>query len=87
SQNYPNPFNAVTRIQFYLPQACHIELEICNIVGQAVSIPVRSTLEAGTHIVEWDGRDSGGRLVASGIYFCRLKAGDFVDTKKMVLLK
>jgi hypothetical protein len=87
SQNYPNPFNAATQIRFHLPQACYVELEICNIVGQEVSIPVRSTLEAGTHIVEWNGRDSGGRLVASGIYFCRLKADDFVQTRKMVLLK
>ncbi len=82
SQNFPNPFNPITVISFALPEASEVKLEIYNIVGQKVATLVDGQLEAGEHIVRWDGRD-----VASGVYLYRLEVGEFVETKKMILLK
>jgi len=80
--NFPNPFNPSTEISFSLPIASHAKLEIFNVMGQKVATLVDGQLEAGEHIVQWDGNES-----ASGVYFYRLQADDFVDTKKMILLK
>ncbi|HTR82210.1 MAG TPA: T9SS type A sorting domain-containing protein [Bacteroidota bacterium] len=87
SQNYPNPFNPQTRIQFAIPQASHVSLKIFNSVGQEVARLVDDVVGAGTHDVDWNGRDNFGRAVSSGVYFYRLVAGDFVTTKKMLLVK
>ena len=80
--NYPNPFNPATEISFSLPSASHVKLEVFNVMGQKVATLVDGQFEAGEHVVRWDGSDA-----ASGVYFYRLQAGDFVDTKKMMLLK
>ncbi|MEW5795172.1 MAG: T9SS type A sorting domain-containing protein [Candidatus Zixiibacteriota bacterium] len=82
SQNYPNPFNPITEIDFALPRASNVKLEIFNIMGQRVASLIDKHLEAGTHTVIWDGSH-----VASGVYFYRIEASDFVETKKMLLLK
>jgi hypothetical protein len=82
SQNYPNPFNPTTEINFALPSACDVSLEIYNITGQRVTTLVDSYLEAGQHSVLWDASSN-----ASGVYFYRLTAGEFTETKKMMLLK
>jgi hypothetical protein len=87
SQNYPNPFNPITEISFSLPGACDVTLEIFNISGQKVATLINSRMEAGNHTIQWDSRENGGASVASGIYLYRLKAGKFVNTKKMTLLK
>ncbi len=81
-QNYPNPFNPTTVISFTLPEATHVKLEIYNVMGQLVSTVVDGYREAGSHTAIWSGSDA-----ASGIYLYRLEAGEFVETKKMVLLK
>jgi len=81
-QNRPNPFNPITEIRFGLPEPCDVSLEIFNIMGQKVKTLVVSHLDAGFHSYSWDA--SG---YSSGIYFTRLKAGLFTDTKKMILLK
>jgi hypothetical protein len=86
-QNHPNPFNPTTEISFDLPNAANAKLEIYNIMGQRVATLVDRFTEAGTHSVTWNSTDDQGHQVASGIYFYRLDAGAFVDTKKMVLLK
>jgi hypothetical protein len=86
-QNHPNPFNPITVIGFALPLACDVSLDIFNIAGQKVASLVNGMLEAGNHNIEWDSRGSDGQPLASGIYFYRLRAGEFVDTKKMMLLK
>ncbi len=80
--NYPNPFNPITEISFSLPAASHVKLEIYNIMGQKVATLVDGTIEAGEHTIQWDGSEA-----ASGVYMYRLEAGEFVDTKKMILLK
>lgn len=86
-QNHPNPFNPETVIQFDLPKAADVRLEVFNILGQKVSTILDQPLSPGTHSVRWDGRSSDGGSVASGIYFYRIKAGSFVESRRMVLLK
>ena len=81
-QNYPNPFNPVTTIEYTLPEAARVKVEVYNLLGQVVEVLADGHLEAGYHKVQWDGSD-----MASGIYFYRIIAGNFTDTKRMVLLK
>ncbi len=81
-QNYPNPFNPATAISFALPEASHVKLDIFNITGQKVTTLVDERRDAGHHTVSWDA--SGA---ASGVYFYRLSGSDFVESKKMLLLK
>lgn len=87
SQNYPNPFNANTDLEFALPKAGHITIEVFNILGQKVRELISEHKEAGYHSVSWDGTTTDGVEAPSGIYFYRLEAGDFVQTKKMVMLR
>jgi len=86
-QNYPNPFNPTTEIAFTLPQAAHVTLEIYNVLGQHVATLVDGYREAGEHVIQWESKDAGGQQVSSGIYLYRLQAGEFVEMKKMLLLK
>ncbi len=85
--NRPNPFNQETEISFQLPAAEHTVLKIFNTLGQEIRTIVDQPHEAGHHSVRWDGRDNNGNLVVSGTYFYQIKAGDFVATKKLVVLK
>jgi hypothetical protein len=87
AQNYPNPFNPTTTIDFSLPEAQHVTLEIVNIQGQVVRTLVDDVRSAGDHSVEWDATSDNGSRVASGVYFYRLSAGDHVASRKMTLLK
>ena len=86
-QNYPNPFNPTTAIAFSLPAACQVTLEIYNITGRKVATVVDDLLDPGEHVAMWDSRNDSGKPVASGVYFYRIKAGDRIATRKMVLLK
>jgi subtilisin family serine protease len=81
-QNKPNPFNPITDFMFILPVASNVTLEIYNITGQRVTTVVEDHFEAGAHTVRWDGSD-----FASGIYLFRITAGEFIASKKMLLLK
>jgi len=85
--NYPNPFNPTTNISFALPLDSKVSLKIYNIAGQLVRTLVNETMVAGTHTVTWDGINSNGEKVASGIYFYKLNAGDYSKTMKMVMTK
>ncbi len=87
SQNYPNPFNPTTKINYAVPAAEHVSIEIINVMGQVVRTLVDEEVGAGQHTVEWDASDDNGSRVASGMYFYRFKAGNNVETKKMTLLK
>ena len=87
-QNYPNPFNPETNISYSIINNGSVELSIYNIKGQLVKKLVRASMNAGDHNVVWNGKDSAGRKVSSGLYFYKLKLnGKAVDTKKMMLLK
>lgn len=81
-QNVPNPFNPETTIRYRLAESVQVRLDIYDVTGQLVRSQV-----AGEHRALWNGRDNGGNEVSSGIYFYRLKAGDFEDTKRMEFLK
>jgi choice-of-anchor B domain-containing protein len=86
-QNYPNPFNPSTTFEFEVPVASHVRLTVYNLLGQAVKTLLDDPVEPGTHRAKWDGRNESGQSVVSGVYFYRMEAGDFVGTRKMVLLK
>lgn len=85
--NYPNPFNPSTTISFSLPETGKATLAIYNISGQKVRELVSSTLAAGKHNVVWDGCDQYGNSVSSGVYISRLRMGDRVTAKRMLLVK
>ena len=87
SQNYPNPFNPSTTIRFTLPRQTFVRLEIFNVLGQKVTTQVDQLMPAGDYTISWDGTDNAGRPVSSGVYLYRITAGEFVDTRKMLLLK
>ncbi len=89
SQNYPNPFNPSTTIEFSIPvgAAQNVNLQIFNVLGQAVTELVDGNLPPGRHSVVWNGTDSRGKPVASGMYFYMLKAGGFVGVKKFIVMK
>ncbi len=86
-QNYPNPFNPETRIYFTLPHTQNTQIVIYNVMGQQVRTLVDQQYQAGQHVVNWNGLNNAGLKVPSGVYFYRIVAGDFVATKKMMMLK
>lgn len=86
-QNFPNPFNPTTTIEFALPRSSHVRLEVYNAIGQHVITLLEGDYQAGLRTVEWDGRNESDREVASGVYFYRIQADNFKDSKKMILLK
>jgi 5-hydroxyisourate hydrolase-like protein (transthyretin family) len=86
-QNYPNPFNPSTQILFFLPNKERVSLTIYSLLGQKVTTLVDGMLEAGTHVVSWNGRDSRGAQLSSGVYFYSLKGASFTATRKMILMK
>jgi FlgD Ig-like domain len=86
-QNFPNPFNPTTHIAFTLPQRANLTLKIYNILGQEIRELANRDYPAGKHQILWDGADTNGSSVASGIYFYRLKTDAFTETRKMTLLK
>ncbi len=86
-QNYPNPFNPETRLYFQIPEAQNVQLVIYNIRGQIVRNLVDNRLDAGDHIVNWDGRDNRGNPAPTGVYIYRIKAGDHMAARKMTLVK
>jgi len=87
SQNYPNPFNPTTEINFDVPTKSHVTLTVYNVLGQKVSALVDKEMAPGRYVADWNGTTDGGTEVSSGIYFYKLEASDFAQTKKMILLK
>lgn len=87
AQNYPNPFNAGTNISFSLLSAGEVELSVYDLLGRKVTVLLNSFLPAGNHLVTWDGRSGDGDVLATGVYFYRLVAEGFDETKKMLLVK
>ena len=81
-QNYPNPFNPSTTIRYGLPSPSHISLTVFNTLGQLVATAVEGEQDAGYYNVRFDGSN-----LSSGVYLYRLQAGDFVQTRKLLLLR
>lgn len=86
-QNYPNPFNPETVILYELPQMSQVEVAIFNLLGERIRTLANQRQIAGQHRLHWDGRNEFGMSVPSGVYLYRLRAGDFVQTRKMVLMQ
>ena len=87
SQNYPNPFNPETTLRYALPRDEKVQLKVFNIRGQLVKTLVNEDVKAGHHSVIWKGRDDADQMVASGIYFVQMQAGDYRQARKLVLIK
>ena len=88
SQNYPNPFNPTTTMYFDVPHSAHVTVTVYNVLGQQITTLVDQQMPPGKrHSVDWDGRATSGNQVASGIYFYKMEADNFVETKKMMMLK
>jgi hypothetical protein len=81
-QNYPNPFNPTTNIEFSIPKSEFVTLKVYNILGEEVARLVSQRLTAGKYKYDWD-----ASKMASGVYLYRIQAGNYVETKKMVLLR
>ncbi len=86
SQNYPNPFNPSTRIKYSVPQKSNVVIKVFDLLGREVEILVNEEKPIGSYEVEFSAI-GGATALPSGIYFYRLQAGNFVETKKMVLLR
>jgi hypothetical protein len=82
SQNYPNPFNPETTIEYAVPEAGKVKVQVYNLLGQEVEVLIDCKQEAGHHAIKWNAAD-----MASGVYFYRLTAGEFSETKRMVLMR
>ena len=85
--NYPNPFNPETTIRFDLPEESLVKLIIYDVSGKEVIVLTAGTLSAGSYRVRWDGKDHRGQGVSAGMYLYHIEAGEFSETKKLILLK
>jgi flagellar hook assembly protein FlgD len=85
--NYPNPFNPTTTISYDLPKRSQVTLGIYNILGKQIKTLVNQSQDAGNRIAVWDGTDNLGRQVSAGVYLYQIQAGEFTQTRKMLLLK
>ena len=86
-QNYPNPFNPSTIISYNIPKAGNVQIKIFDALGREVRSLINEDKPAGKYNIAWDGRDNYGSRVSSGVYFYTIRSGNFVETKKMVLMK
>jgi hypothetical protein len=87
SQNYPNPFNPSTMFEYDLPVRSPVSLRIYDLLGRLISVLVDETKPAGRFSARWDGINSGGTPVGSGVYFARLQAGSHISVKKLLLIR
>ena len=87
SQNYPNPFNPTTRINFAIPQNSFVTIKVYDMLGREVKTLINQQMVSGNHSIDWNADNNLGIKVATGMYIYRITAGNFVSTKKMVLIK
>ncbi len=87
SQNYPNPFNPTTTVDYQVPAQSKVEMAVYNILGEEVAVLVAEVQDGGFYRATWNGTDKNGVTVGTGVYFCRMRAGDFTSIKKMLLMK
>jgi len=87
SQNYPNPFNPVTTMEYNLPRKSNVTIEVYNVLGQKIRTLLDREKSAGSYTITWDGKTANGQPAATGVYLYSFQAGDYVETKKMILLK
>ena len=87
SQNFPNPFNPETRIYFEIPENEHVQIIVYDLLGYKVRTITNQPYIPGHYVLNWDGRNQAGQQVASGAYILRMKAGNYIDYKKMMLIR
>jgi flagellar hook assembly protein FlgD len=87
NNNYPNPFNPLTTIRYDLPEDGFVNVTIYDMMGRTVKIVVTEEQSAGVKSVQWDATDSFGKPVSAGVYLYQIQVGEYMQTKKMVLLK
>lgn len=86
-QNFPNPFNSSTTIEFEVEHTGHVHIEIFNMRGQIIAVPVSGMFPSGIHRTIWNGRTDSGQSVANGIYFCRISCNDEMKLMKMAFVQ
>jgi flagellar hook assembly protein FlgD len=86
-QNYPNPFNPITTLRYDLPENSLVNIIIYDLLGRQVKTLVNQTQNAGFKSIIWNATNNYGKPVSAGVYLYQIQAGEFVQTKKMVLLK
>ena len=86
-QNYPNPFNPITTLRYNVPEKVIVKISIFDISGNPIKTLVNEIKSAGYYYARWDAVNDKGQSVSAGVYFCKIQAGNFVKTKKMILLK
>ena len=87
NQNHPNPFNPITTLKYDLPKDSFVSITVYDMLGNVVNNLVNANQSSGYKSIQWDATNNTGKPVSAGIYFYTIEAGDFVDTKKMILLK
>ena len=85
--NYPNPFNPITTLRYDLPENSYVNVTVYDMLGREVKTLVNTTQDAGFKSVIWDATNKYGKPVSAGVYLYQIKSGEFVQTRKMVLLK
>jgi hypothetical protein len=85
--NFPNPFNPTTIISFELPNDSNVRLEVFNVKGQKLKTLISELLPAGSHSIEWNGKDNSGKNVGSGVYFYKFQSDSTNQVRKMLMLK
>ncbi len=86
-QNYPNPFNSTTIIEFFMAEPSAVSLKIYNELGQEIAELINKNLAAGPYSILWEGKNSAGQFVGSGLYFAKLEKGDQTKTIKLMLIR
>ena len=86
-QNYPNPFNPITTLRYELPENSRVNIIIYDMLGRQVKTLINQTQDAGYRSIIWDATNDYGKPVSAGIYLYQIQAGEYLQTKKMVLLK
>jgi hypothetical protein len=86
-QNYPNPFNPITTLRYDLPENSYVNVTIYDMLGREIRTLIKTTQDAGFKSVRWDATNNQGKPVSAGVYLYQIQAGEFVQTRKMVLLK
>ena len=87
AQNYPNPFNPVTKIGYGLPKSSNVRVDVYNLMGENVATLVNKKQNPGYYFITWDSKNNMGILVSAGVYIYQIRAGDYVKSRKLILLK
>ena len=86
-QNYPNPFNPITTVRYELPEDSFVDVTVYDMLGNVVNNLINTNQSSGYKSIQWDATNNQGEPVSAGVYLYKIQAGDFIDTKKMILLK